>query len=101
VPATSIYSPTDGVAPWQLSIDQTGNGAANTRAENVAVRGTHSGIGANPAAFAVVLDRLAQPEGVWKPFKPIWWLRPWYAPAVSWSLPAHDRGGEQQTLHTE
>jgi pimeloyl-ACP methyl ester carboxylesterase len=101
VPATSIYSPNDGVAPWQLSIDETGPDAANPRAENVAVWGTHSGIGANPAAFAVVLDRLAQPEGAWKPFEPTRWLRHWYAPAVSWSLPADDRGGEQQTFHTE
>lgn len=88
VPATSIYSPTDGVAPWQLSIDETGPGAPNPRAENVAVWGTHSGIGANPAAYAVILDRLAQPERAWTPFEPIPMLRRWYLPATSWSLPA-------------
>jgi pimeloyl-ACP methyl ester carboxylesterase len=86
VPATSIYSPTDGVAPWQLSIDETGPGAPNPRAENVAVWGTHSGIGANPAAFAAILDRLAQPEDTWRPFVPIPMLRRWYLPTASWSL---------------
>jgi len=87
VPATSIYSPTDGVAPWQLSIDQTGPGAPNPRAENVAVWGTHSGIGANPAALAVILNRLAQPDDTWTPFNPIPLLRRWYLPPVSWSPP--------------
>jgi hypothetical protein len=100
VPATSIYSPNDGVAPWQLSIDDTGPTAGNPRAENVAVWGTHSGIGANPAAFAVILDRLAQPEDAWRPFKPIPLLRHWYPPAVSWSLPAEDYGGKHKTPTT-
>ena len=34
--------------PWQLSIDETGPDAANPRAENVAVWGTHSGIRRQP-----------------------------------------------------
>jgi len=87
VPATSIYSPDDGLAPWELSIDETGPNAGNPRAENVAVWGTHVGIGANPASLAVILDRLAQPEDHWRPFKPIPLLAPWYRSAVSWIHP--------------
>jgi len=94
VPATSIYSRTDGVAPWELSIDETGPNAGNPRAENVRVRGTHSGIGVNPAALAVILDRLAQPEDQWRPFTPIRSLRFFYPQPVSWTLRAKATNSE-------
>ena len=38
--------------------------------ENVEVRGSHIGLGFNPAALWVIADRLAQPLGAWAPFRP-------------------------------
>ena len=64
VPTTSIYSRTDGVVAWPCSIEKTGH-----QAENVEVLGgSHLGMGANPAVLYALADRLAQPEGQWKPF---------------------------------
>ena len=31
--------------------------------------GSHCGLGHNPAAVIAITDRLAQPEGEWKPFR--------------------------------
>lgn len=65
VPATSIYSKQDGIVAWRSCLDVEG-----PNAENVAVIGSHTGLGVNPAALWVIADRLAQPEGTWKPFEP-------------------------------
>jgi pimeloyl-ACP methyl ester carboxylesterase len=65
VPSTSIYSRTDGVVAWQACLETEG-----PQRENVEVRGSHIGLGVNPAAFWVIADRLAQPLGAWKPFQP-------------------------------
>jgi pimeloyl-ACP methyl ester carboxylesterase len=65
VPATAIYSRTDGVASWQWCLEDEG-----PRAENIEVYGSHCGLGHNPAALVAIADRLAQPEGEWKPFTP-------------------------------
>jgi hypothetical protein len=65
VPATSVYSQTDAVVPWQRSLH-----AAGPSLENVEIRGSHLGFGHNPAALIVIGDRLAQPEGSWRPFDP-------------------------------
>jgi hypothetical protein len=64
VPATAIYSRTDGVASWQWCLENEG-----PRAQNIEVYGSHCGLGHNPAALVAIADRLAQPEGEWKPFK--------------------------------
>ena len=64
MPATSIFSRTDGIVAWQCSVDET----ARLR-ENIEVMGSHVGLGAHPAVLYAVADRLAQPEGAWKPFK--------------------------------
>jgi pimeloyl-ACP methyl ester carboxylesterase len=79
VPATSIYSRRDGIAPWQTCIDVVG-----PIAENIEVWGAHSALGANPAVAVAVLDRLAQPERKWRPFRPPLMLRPWFPHPVSW-----------------
>ncbi len=65
VPATAIYSRTDGVASWQWCLENEG-----PRAQNIEVYGSHCGLGHNPAALVAIADRLAQPEGEWKPFTP-------------------------------
>jgi dienelactone hydrolase len=64
VPATSIYSRTDGVVNWQTCLLRPSD-----RAENVEVHlASHIGLGVNPAALWAVADRLAQPEGEFWPF---------------------------------
>jgi pimeloyl-ACP methyl ester carboxylesterase len=68
VPYTSLYSKTDGVVAWPSSIQQPV--ASNTSIENIEIFASHLGIGANPAAWYVIADRLAQPVGQWKAFAP-------------------------------
>ena len=65
VPATSIYSKLDGIVSWRACLAEV-----SPRSENVAVIASHTGLGHNPAALWVIADRLAQPEGSWKPFTP-------------------------------
>ena len=67
VPTTSLFSRTDGIVAWQSSIQAPCK--TNPRTENVEVMASHVGIGLNPAAWWVVADRLAHPEGGWKPFE--------------------------------
>jgi hypothetical protein len=70
VPATSIYSRTDGIVRWQACVEPVG-----PLRENVEVVGTHNGLGFNVAALYVVADRINQPIGTWKPFVPPLMLR--------------------------
>ena len=65
VPSTSIYSRSDGVVAWQACLQ-----TEEAQSENVEVRGSHIGLGFNPAALWVIADRLAQPIGAWTPFRP-------------------------------
>jgi pimeloyl-ACP methyl ester carboxylesterase len=63
VPVTAMYTRSDGIVHWETCIVQD---APN--AENLRVRGSHVGLGFNPAVAYIVADRLAQPEGAWRPF---------------------------------
>jgi pimeloyl-ACP methyl ester carboxylesterase len=63
VPSTGIYTRSDGIVAWQGCREQE---SATT--ENIEVEGSHSGLGYNPAALYVIADRLALPEGEWRPF---------------------------------
>lgn len=65
VPTTAIFSRTDGVVPWRASRDADGH-----RAESIEVIGSHIGLGHHPGVLWAVADRLAQPIGGWKPFRP-------------------------------
>ncbi len=65
VPATSVYSRTDGVVPWRAC-----RLGPATRRENVEVHGSHHGLIHNPSVLHLLADRLAQPEGRWRPFSP-------------------------------
>ncbi len=67
VPTTSIFSRTDGVVAWPASIQKPSK--SNPRTENVEVIASHIGLGLNPTAWWALADRLAQPEGQWKPFE--------------------------------
>ena len=65
VPTTSIYTRADGVVAWRACLEQEG-----AERENVEVNTTHLGLGFHAPALWVVADRLAQPPGAWKPFRP-------------------------------
>jgi len=64
VPATSIYSRYDGIVAWRACLETPG-----PIAENIEVYGSHLGLGHNPAVVWAVTDRLARPEGEWRPFR--------------------------------
>ena len=65
VPATSIYTRSDGVVAWQACLEEEG-----PRRENIEVRTTHIGLGFHPPALWAIADRLSQPIGEWRPFRP-------------------------------
>jgi pimeloyl-ACP methyl ester carboxylesterase len=64
VPATSIYSRTDGIVNWRTCISR-----ASATSENIEIHlASHVGLGVNPAALWAVADRLAQREGEFRQF---------------------------------
>jgi pimeloyl-ACP methyl ester carboxylesterase len=82
VPATAIYTRTDGIVRWHACIESTG-----PQRENIEVVGTHSGLGTNVGAVVAILDRLAQPEGSWRPFRVPPALRHLYRRPAQWREP--------------
>ena len=80
VPATAIYSKTDGIAAWQSCMEPPG-----PLSENIEVESSHLGIGHHPVVLLTIADRLAQAEGEWRAFQaPTGWRWPWVPrPAVS------------------
>jgi len=68
VPTTAIYSRSDGICAWQSCRERPG-----PQAENIEVPGSHCGLGHNPAVIYAVAERLAQPEGDWRPFERSGW----------------------------
>jgi hypothetical protein len=83
VPATSIYTRTDGIVRWQLCIETVG-----PLRENIEVPGSHSGLIHHPAALIAIADRLAQPEGRWVAFHPPAGTAHLFPAPVSWRPPA-------------
>jgi pimeloyl-ACP methyl ester carboxylesterase len=79
VPSTAIYTRTDGVVRWHTCID-----TVSERHENIEVRGSHSGLGFNPAVQFAVSDRLLQPTSDWRPFRAPLGMRSLYPKPVSW-----------------
>lgn len=83
VPMTAIYSRTDGIASWQSCVADPG-----PQSESIEVESSHLGIGHHPVVLLTIADRLAQPEGTWKPFAPpAGWRWP-LVPRVSVPRPA-------------
>jgi len=64
VPTTSIYSKSDGVVRWQSCIEKP-----SALAESIEVSASHLGMGSHPGALRIIADRLAQPEGQWRPYR--------------------------------
>lgn len=63
VPTTAIYSKGDGVVAWQNCRDEHG------QTDNIEVRGSHCGLGVNPAVLYAIADRLAQDPADWHAFE--------------------------------
>lgn len=63
VPSTSIYSRSDALVAWRCSLEEPG-----PQAENIEVVASHVGLVRHPAVLYALADRLAQPEGQWRPF---------------------------------
>jgi pimeloyl-ACP methyl ester carboxylesterase len=92
VPATSIYTRTDGVARWYACLD-----VVDDQHENVEILGSHVGQGFNPSSLYVLADRLAQPEDDWRPFHPPAWLRGFYPRPEAWE-PRAGHGGSLEPV---
>jgi pimeloyl-ACP methyl ester carboxylesterase len=81
VPATAVYTKTDGVVRWQACIEAEGD-----LRQNIRVVGTHTGMACNLGAIVAILDRVAQPEGSWRRFRPPPWARHLYRAPAIWRL---------------
>jgi pimeloyl-ACP methyl ester carboxylesterase len=64
VPTTSVYTRTDGIVSWELSVQQNGH----ERSENVEVMGSHCGMALNASVWSLLADRLSQQADNWQPF---------------------------------
>jgi hypothetical protein len=64
MPNTSIFSKADGIVSWKASVNHE-----SAHSENIEIPGSHLGLGVNPLVLWAIADRLAQPEGNWKPFE--------------------------------
>jgi pimeloyl-ACP methyl ester carboxylesterase len=63
VPTTAIYSRSDGIVAWQSSVERGG-----PHTESIEVVSSHVGMAVHPLVLYAVAERLAQPEGQWRPF---------------------------------
>ena len=62
--ATSIYSKSDGLVPWEMCVEKE-----TLQSENIEVEGaTHRGLPAHPKVLEAITQRLAQPDGQWRRF---------------------------------
>lgn len=65
VPTTAIYSRTDGLVDWRVTLQRSGH----EQTENVEVCGSHNGLTLNPLVWLALADRLALDMNNWQPFK--------------------------------
>jgi pimeloyl-ACP methyl ester carboxylesterase len=70
VPCTAVYSRSDGIVAWHCSREES---APHT--ESIGVISSHFGLAVNPFVATIIADRLAQPEGEWRPYRPHRWQR--------------------------
>jgi pimeloyl-ACP methyl ester carboxylesterase len=65
VPLTAIYSRSDGIVDWRSCVADAG-----PLSESIEVESSHLGIAYHPVVLRTVADRLREPEGAWRPFRP-------------------------------
>jgi hypothetical protein len=76
---------TDGIVPPDAArIDDSDD----DQHENIWVPGSHIGLGFNAAVMWILADRLAQPEGEWRPFDPTGVTGKTYRRIAKWLGPA-------------
>ena len=63
VPTTAIYTKEDGIVPWQLCLEEE-----DEIHQNIQVRGSHFGLGVNPAVLEIIADRLLYTQDNWEYF---------------------------------
>lgn len=80
-PNTSIFSKADGIVSWRASM-----ATEAAQSENIEIAASHLGMGVNPLVLWAIADRMAQPEGGWKPFEREGLLR-----SILFRLPHHFR----------
>lgn len=73
VPSTTIFTRRDGVVAWRSCVQ-----TVDQRSENIEILGSHLSAGNQPSALLAISDRLSQPDGSWKPFRPPAVARGWY-----------------------
>ena len=91
VPATAIFTRSDGVVTWRSTIEQR----EGPITQNVEVMGSHCGLGHNPLALYVIADRLSQPENGWQRFSCEGWTDLLYQTSAS------ERPQPQESAWTE
>lgn len=64
VPTTAVYSKSDGVVSWRGCIEKK-----TPLSESVEVSASHLGMVTHPDVLRILANRLAQPEGQWRPLK--------------------------------
>ncbi len=82
VPATAVYTRTDGVVRWWQCLEGEG-----PRREYIRVLGSHSGLGHNPDVVMAVADRLSQPADEWHPFQAPRWAASCFPQPTNWREP--------------
>ncbi len=64
IPITAIHSRLDGIVNWRACLADE-----SCLSENIAVMGSHTGLGHHPLVAWIIADRLSQPEGNWQRFQ--------------------------------
>ncbi len=64
VPTTAIYTKEDGVVPWEVCLEKV----TDEWHQNIQVRGSHLGLGVNPAVMRIIEDRLKYGKENWTHF---------------------------------
>ena len=73
LPCTALYTRSDGIVAWQAACEPAG-----AQTENIAVRGSHMGLGSNPMVWYACAHRLS-PDTRGQPFN--------WPPELAWLAP--------------
>lgn len=65
VPVTAIFTRSDGIVAWESCIEFPG-----ALRESIEINGPHGTMVRNMAAWRIIAERLAQPEGGWRLYQP-------------------------------
>lgn len=64
VPCTSIYTMSDRAVPWQMCVE-----ADSLLSQSIMVpAASHRALADHPEVRRIIVDRMAQPDGEWRPF---------------------------------